>query len=742
MSSLVIVESPTKARTITRFLPKEYIVESSYGHIRDLPKAELGIDIENNFKPKYIIPTKAKKQVGILKREAKKSNNIILATDEDREGEAIAWHLAKTLDLNQKKANRIVFHEITRKAILDALKNPQKINPDLVDAQQARRVLDRLVGYKLSPFLWQKIRRGLSAGRVQSVAVKLIVDREKERQNFQVQEYWTIEVELQKKDGSEKFTAKLFKKDNKTIKKLDIKSKKDADQIINDLNKITYQIADITKKEIKKNPSPPFTTSTLQQQAAQKLGFSAKQTMMIAQKLYEGIPINGKPIGLITYMRTDSTNLAKGALNEAKEVIEQKFGSNYTLSEPRYYKKKSKGAQEAHEAIRPTSFTRIPNEIKNNLDPKQYKLYNLIWQKALACQMQQAILNSITVDINAGNYTFRAKGSTIKFDGFLKIYNQNGKLPIKETILPPLEKNEILKFIQLLSNQHFTEPPARYSEATLVKALEEQGIGRPSTYAPTLSTIQKRGYVEKDENKKFFPTEIGTLVNNLLVQHFPNIVDIKFTVNMEKNLDEIAQGEKQWQPTIKEFYNPFAKNLKKKEKEVKKFEQQTGKKCPKCNKPLVIKYGRFGKFQACSGFPDCKFAEPLEEQKKEKEKLEKKYSKEKCPKCNAPMIVKQGRFGSFLACSKYPECKTTKAIEKSTGVKCPKCGKGDIIEKKSKRGRTFYACNQYPDCKFALWQKPTGEKCPDCQSLLVFAAKGKVKCSKKECNFEKKVNPK
>ncbi|MDD3887475.1 MAG: type I DNA topoisomerase [Patescibacteria group bacterium] len=738
MPKLVIVESPTKARTITRFLPKkDYIIESSYGHIRDLPKAELGVDVENNFEPKYIIPTKAKKQVSILKKETKKADSVILATDEDREGEAIAWHLVKALDLDQDKADRIVFHEITEKAILNALKKPRKINLDLVDAQQARRILDRLVGYKLSPFLWKKIRRGLSAGRVQSVAVRLIVDKEREREKFKEQEYWQIEAELKKKNAKESFLARLIKKDETIFKKLDIKNKEQADKIVTDLNNAEYLVSDIIKKEIRKSPTPPFTTSTLQQEASKKLGYSAKQTMMLAQQLYEGINIDGKSTGLITYMRTDSVNLAEDALAEAKNVIEQKYSSEYSLSEPRRFKTKSKGAQEAHEAIRPTSFTRIPDEIQNSLDPKQYKLYRLIWQRALACQMQQATLDSVSVDIKAKNYTFRSNGSTVKFAGFLKVYAQDGKLPLKEVILPELTKNEILDFVKLLPGKHMTEPPARYSEATLIKALEEQGIGRPSTYAPTLSTIQLRNYVTKDENRKFYPTEVGILVDDLLVKHFPQIVDIKFTALMEESLDKIAEGEKKWQPTIKEFYDPFAKNLKTKETEVKKFEEETGKKCPKCGKPVVIKYGRFGKFQACSGFPECKFAEPIESEKKEKEELEKKYAGEKCEKCNSPMIIKQGRFGQFLACSKYPECKTTKPIEKTTGVKCPKCGKGDIIEKRSKRGKTFFACNQYPKCKNAYWSKPTGEKCPKCQSLLIYATDKKIKCSSKECDFTK-----
>ncbi|PKL72700.1 type I DNA topoisomerase [Candidatus Kuenenbacteria bacterium HGW-Kuenenbacteria-1] len=731
---LIIVESPTKAKTIEKFLGSSYKLESSFGHIRDLPKKEMGIEIENNFKPKYVIPDKAKKKVGELKMIVKKVDSIILATDEDREGEAIAWHLTQALNLKNKKVERIVFHEITKEAILNALKAPQKIDINLVDAQQGRRILDRLVGYELSPFLWKKVARGLSAGRVQSVAVRLIVDREREIEAFKSEEYWTVEARLQQKILNSKFEteflAMLIKKDKKTISKLEIKTKEEADKILKDLEEAKYKIIDIKKREIKKNPNAPFITSTLQQEANHKLGFSAKQTMMIAQQLYEGIGLGKEgSVGLITYMRTDSFNLAENFLEKTQNYIKENFGSEYALEQYRRFKIKSKLSQEAHEAIRPTEIIRSPEMVEAFLDKNQFKLYQLIWRRTLACQMKEAIFDSTSVDIEAKNYIFRASGSIIKFDGFLKIYPSK----TEENILPSLEINEILALNKLISNQHFTQPPGRYNEATLIKALEENGIGRPSTYAPTISTIVERNYIIK-ENKYLKPTDIGILVNDLLVEHFPKIVDIKFTAQMENNLDEVAQGKVKWQPIIKEFYDPFKKNLIQKEKEVSKkalTEKESDEKCDKCDKPMIIKVGRFGKFLACTGFPDCKNTKPLEKDLREME-----LSNEKCDKCGADMIIKHGRFGAFLSCSKYPECKNIKSIKKSTGVKCPQCNKGEIVEKKSKKGgRTFYACDQYPNCKFALWQKPVNQKCDKCGSLMVMAKDDEKRCSNKECKI-------
>ncbi|MEW6408031.1 MAG: type I DNA topoisomerase [Patescibacteria group bacterium] len=743
---LVIVESPTKAKTISRFLSKDFKVVSSYGHVRDLPKAEFGVDVDHNFEPKYVTPKNAKKRVSELKKEAKKTKEVILATDEDREGEAISWHLAFVLNLDKEKIKRIVFHEITKSAILEALRNPRKIDINLVNAQQARRILDRIVGYKLSPFLWKKIRYGLSAGRVQSPALRLICEREKEIEEFKPQEFWTIEAKLTKRIKNQElrikntFIAKLVKKDDKPLNKFAIKTKNEAKKILKDLENAQYKVIDIKKRKVSRIPPPPFITSTLQQEAAKKFGFSAKKTMMLAQQLYEGIEIEKESTGLITYMRTDSTNLAQAALLECKKVIEQKFGSKYTLAVPRIYKTKSRLAQEAHEAIRPTSLFRFPDQIKPYLTSDQSKLYDLIWKRTVACQIKEAELENTTYDIQAKNYLFRSTGSIIIFDGFTKVYTEtsdNGSSYFKETILPLLSKNEILELIKLIPSQHFTEPPARFSEATLIKALEEYGIGRPSTYAPIMSTILERGYVEKID-RRLKPTEIGNLVNSLLVTHFPQIVDFHFTAKMEDDLDKIAQAKIIWHNVLSEFYFPFEKLLSQKEKEVKKYEEKTTKKCPKCGKPIIIKFGRFGKFYSCSNFPECKYTEPLE--KSEKPKL----LKEKCPQCGASLLIKSGRFGKFVACSKYPECKFTKEL--SLGIKCPKCHpagdhsksdkKGEIVEKRTKTGRIFYSCTNYPKCDYAIWQKPTGKLCPICKNLLVYGKNGTIECLNKKCEYK------
>ncbi|MFA5994190.1 MAG: type I DNA topoisomerase [Parcubacteria group bacterium] len=734
---LVIVESPTKAKTISKFLGGKYTVKSSYGHIRDLPAKKMGIDIEHDFEPEYEIPTKNVDRVKELKKLAKASDGVILATDEDREGEAISWHLVAALGLKIEDTQRIAFHEITKKAIEEALANPRTIDYNLVDAQQARRVLDRLVGYELSPFLWKKIRRGLSAGRVQSVALRLIVDKEREIQNFQPEEYWAITAELKAVTAKAKaFEAKLSKENGKAIGKLGVKNKDQADKIAAFLEAALYQIDSITKKEVQKNPLAPYTTSTLQQDANNKLGYSSKQTMMLAQQLYEGISLGKEgSVGLITYMRTDSVNLSMESMLSAQKVIAKKFGTEYALENPRFYKTKAKGAQEAHEAIRPTFPEKDPESIKEFLDPKQYKVYKLIWQRMLASQMAPAVMNSVTVDIQASqeksqdNYTLRANGSTIKFDGYLKIYGE--KMPVTENLLPELSEKDLLKLVKLLHEQKFTQPPARFSEATLVKSMEELGIGRPSTYAPTISTIIDRKYVNKDENKRLFPEEIGFTVCDLLVEHFADVVDYKFTATMEENLDEIAEGKKEWVPVIKDFYVPFHKNLEKKTKEIKKedLQEKLDRQCPDCEGDLIMKFGRFGKFIACANYPSCKYTEKTDSEKK----VDEQHADEICEVCGAPMLVKRGRFGAFLGCSNYPECKGIKRIENKTGLKCPKCQLGDIVERKSKKGRVFFGCNTYPKCDFALWNKPTGDKCPKCGSLIVFAAKGKTSCSNKEC---------
>lgn len=592
--NLVIVESPTKAKTISKFLGPDYKIESSFGHIRDLPKSKIGVDVENNFEPVYEVPTKAKKKVTELKKLAKNAEVIYFATDEDREGEAISWHLAELFKLAPEKVKRIVFHEVTESALKEAIKNPRHIDLNLVDAQQARRILDRLVGYKLSPLLWKKVARGLSAGRVQSVAVRLIVDKEREIQAFKADEYWSVDS-IFKASGQE-FESKLHQIDGKIIDKLEINDKASADKILAGLKDASYQVASIEKKEMKKSPLPPFTTSTLQQTANNRLGYSAKQTMVLAQQLYEGINIGEKgTTGLITYMRTDSVNLATKFLDEAQNYIKQNFGADYTTG-VKIYKGKSKTAQEAHEAIRPTAVEHDPASIKEFLDDRQYKLYKLIWQRAVASQMSPAVTDTTRVDIAALNtpYIFRSTGSIVKFPGYLKVYPTGAK----ENLLPELKEKDSVELVKINTEQHFTQPPARYSEATLVKALEEYGIGRPSTYAPTISTIQDRGYVIK-EDKRLRPTDIAFLVNDLLVEHFPKVVDFQFTANMEDDLDKIAEGEKKWQPIIKEFWNPFIENLKDKEETLKKEALLHVKEIgidPKTKKPIFARIGRFGPF--------------------------------------------------------------------------------------------------------------------------------------------------
>ncbi|HBP00130.1 MAG: topoisomerase I protein [Candidatus Uhrbacteria bacterium GW2011_GWF2_41_16] len=735
---LVIVESPTKAKTIGKFLGRGYTVLSSFGHVRDLPKSALGVDVEHEFQPKYIVPREKLKQVKTLKEAAKKADKILFATDEDREGEAISWHLAEILQVPPEKLERITFHEITKRAIEHALENPRPLDQHLVDAQQARRVLDRLVGYELSPFLWRKIQKGLSAGRVQSVAVRLVVEREREREVFKPQEYWTIEALLSKNEKN--FPAKLHTKNGTRLEKLAIESKENADQILQSLNGATYRISNISQKTVRRSPPPPFSTSTLQQDANTKLGLTAKDTMRLAQKLYEGVEIPGEgSVALITYMRTDSVNLSDLFLQETTTFIRENFKDIFTLPEPRRYKTKSKGAQEAHEAIRPTDVRRHPDQLQNVLDRRLWRLYDLVWRRAVATQLPEAIFESTTVDIATNTpYAFRTAGSMIRFEGYLKVYAEKQK----ETLLPDLIVEDILTLVQLDSKEHVTEPPPRYSDATLVKTLEEYGIGRPSTYAPTIATIIDRGYVERDEQKKLFPGGIAKTVNDLLVEHFPNIVDYAFTANMEQKLDAVADGETPWVPVIRAFYEPFHQTLEEKEKTVARSrpdDVKTDISCDKCNSPMVIKHGRFGKFLACSNYPTCKNTKPLKDQG-EGAPPEVETTNEICPTCQAPMVIKHGRFGPFLSCSRYPECKTIKNIESKIGITCPVCKKGELVEKRTRQKRTFYGCNQYPACSFALWQKPTGETCPKCNSLIVFAAKGSVRCSSKECDFEKTTN--
>ena len=706
----------------------------------------MGIDIENNYEPQYIIPTKAKKNVSKLKKLAEQADEIILASDEDREGEAIAWHLVKALKISEKETKRIVFHEITKSAIEEALKNPRPIDLQMVDAQQARRVLDRLVGYELSPFLWKKVVKGLSAGRVQSVAVRLVVEREKERQAFKEEEYWTIEADLRsKKDEGMPVLSKLNKINDKTIAKMFIKTEKEANDIIDNLKNKKYQIKDISSKENLKNPPKPFTTSTLQQTANRWLGFSSKQTMMIAQQLYEGVDIKGEGhSGLITYMRTDSLNLSKTFVEEARNYINNKFSDKYLPATANIYKTKSKGAQEAHEAIRPSSATNDPDKLKSSLTPQQYKLYNLIWQRSLASQMNPAKTLSTTCDVTALDtpYEFRSTGQITTFKGYLEIYPEKSQ----QIEFPELEKDENLELEKLEDKQHFTQAPARYSDAGLVKELEKHGIGRPSTYAPTISTIITRNYVNRDDSKRLFPTDIAFVVIELLTNHFPQIVDFKFTANLEKDLDEISTGKKEWVPVVDNFYKEFHQNLEIKYNEINKQdimpEEESKEICDKCGSKMIIKTGRYGKFLACGNFPDCKNAKPLgkgglAKVDKELEKLKEEFKGEKCEKCKSEMTVKKGKYGYFRGCSNYPKCKNIKNIKQpdddTEDITCPKCEKGKIAKRFGKRG-PFYACDNYPDCKNIYSQKPVNKKCPECDNLLLDKGDS-LECSNKSCDY-------
>ncbi len=722
MKNLLIVESPAKAKTIEKYLGKDYKVLASFGHVRDLPKSKLGVDVDKNFEPSYLIPIKARKTVKALKEAIEKADVVYLATDYDREGEAIAWHVVQACGLDSKKSKikpenikRITFTEITPTALKQAVASPRGVDINLVDAQQARRVLDRLVGYKLSPFLWQKIMRGLSAGRVQSVALRMIVEREREIEKFQKEEYWSVEAQLSSAQKS--FKAMLNEIDGAKIDKMAITSEAEAQKILANLEKADYTVLSLTQKDRKRSPAPPFTTSTLQQDAGRKLGFSTKQTMRLAQTLYEQ--------GLITYMRTDSVQISKEAAQAAQQTLKNEFGAQYALTEPRFFKSKSKGAQEAHEAIRPTDPSSRPETA--NLEHQSERLYKLIWQRFLASQMPDAQTLETLAKISASNCIFNASGSEIKFDGFLKVYDIEDDDRSSQK-LPPLKVGEKLDLEKLEKIQHFTEPPARYSEGTLVKELEKMGIGRPSTYAPTISTIQERGYVEKIESR-LTPKEIGIRVNDILVEHFPEIVDYNFTANLEEEFDKIAEGEKAWQPVIKAFYDPFIKNLNEKNKSVAKenLDIETDEICPTCGEKLVIKTGRFGKFYACSKYPECKYTKPLVKDKAQEEMIE-KASGEKCEKCGKEMVVKEARFGPFLACSGYPECKFTKSLAVASPVPCPNCG-GKLLQKRTRKGKPFWGCDGYPKCKTAFWAEPTSEKCPVCQGLMTKTTKGELKCS-------------
>ncbi|MDZ4677139.1 MAG: type I DNA topoisomerase [Oligoflexia bacterium] len=744
--SLVIVESPAKAKTIEKYLGKEYQVLASVGHIRDLPPKKLGVDVKKKFKPTYEIIKGKDKVIEAIKNAAKKAEHIFLAPDPDREGEAIAWHIAEELKTDKKKISRILFNEITKKAVNEAIKKPLKINQDKVDSQQARRILDRLVGYQISPVLWDKVRRGLSAGRVQSVAVRIVVDREKEVLAFKPDEYWSIAANL---DAGEPFWAKLAKKGKDNI---EIHNKAEADKITAELKKETYKITDVDKSERKRNPLPPFITSKLQQEAARKLRFPAKKTMMVAQKLYEGIDVGSHgTTGLITYMRTDSTRIGDEALKEVRTYIKDTFGAKYLPSEPVVYKTK-KSAQDAHEAIRPTNLELTPKEVKEYLAPDQYKLYVLIWNRFIACQMVPAVFDQTSVEIKAGSYLLRASGSIMKFDGFTAVYEESKDEDApaddddKQLLPEDLKVGMSPKLKELKPEQHFTQPPPRFTDASLIKDLEEKGIGRPSTYAAIISTILDKEYVEKDQAGRFKPTDLGNIVTELLVENFKDILDVEFTASMEDQLDRIEEGERGWVETLTAFYAPFKATLdiaKEKMRNIKAQAIPTDIICPKDSALMVIKWGRNGQFLACTNYPDCKSTAEFEKNADgviEVRKVE--TTDEKCEKCSSPMAVKFGRFGKFLACTAYPECKTTKAI--STGVKCPKgCG-GDVTSRVSRRGRAFYGCSSYPKCDFVSWDKPLTRPCPTCKNPFLVSKYTKksgniIKCPIKECDYTEDV---
>lgn len=748
--SVVIVESPSKAKTISKYLGKDYIVRASMGHVRDLPVKKLGIDIDNDFKPEYVTIKGKGKFIDDIKKSAKTAKKIYLAPDPDREGEAIAWHIAEELNGNSDKIYRVLFNEITEAAIRRAMENPGRLDLKKVNAQQARRILDRIVGYMLSPLLWEKVRRGLSAGRVQSVAVRLICEREMAIAAFVTEEYWSITAKLEGKLPPP-FEAKLFKKGEEEI---DIGNGATASEVVKLLEGRSFVVKNIEKKEKKRNPVAPFITSRLQQEAAQKLRFSPKKTMLLAQQLYEGIEIGDEgPVGLITYMRTDSTRISMEAQEEVRDHIVEKYGSDYLPAKPPVYKTK-KTAQEGHEAIRPTSITRDPEKIKGYLGRDHYNLYKLIWNRFVASQMNPAIMDITRVDITAGEYLFKATGSIVRFPGFTAVYSEEresveqtrGSQEAEEedgSRLPQLEIGEELRPLNLEPKQHFTQPPPRFTEATLIKELEEKEIGRPSTYAAIVTTIQDRKYVEKVEGK-LKPTELGTIVNELLVAHFPNIIDVEFTARMEEELDEIEEGEKKWIEAVRDFYDPFQESLKKaglEMKNVKKEEVHTDISCDKCGKKMVIKWGRNGKFLACPGYPECKNTkEFVKKDTGEIEVVDKtEITNEVCDKCGKKMVIKRGRFGRFLACEGYPECQNTKTI--TTGIKCPEEGcNGELTEKRTKRGKIFYSCTNYPKCKFAIWEKPVPKTCPLCKAPFMIEKRSggeiNIQCRTEGCGHK------
>jgi len=750
--TLVVVESPAKAKTVERYLGKGYTVVASVGHLKDLPKNELGVDVAHDFQPQYV-PIKGKAKVLKEIRDlAKKSEQILLASDPDREGEAIAWHIKEEVERYNKTVQRILIHEITQRGVSQALANPLPLNQRLYESQQARRILDRLVGYQISPLLWDKVRRGLSAGRVQSVAVRLVVDREGEIQRFVPEEYWSVVAELATA-GRKRFKARLFRRQGKKVR---VGSQVAAAEIRQALAGAQWTVAEVEAKEQRKSPPPPFTTAKLQQEAARLLRFSAKRTMALAQGLYQGVELGSEgPVGLITYMRTDSTRLSEDALAMAREAIGQRYGGEYLPDKPRQFRTK-KGAQDAHEAIRPSSAERTPDSLEPFLERDQLKLYRLIYNRFLASQMAEAVYQKTQVGVQAGDLEFRAQGQVLVFAGYTRIYGETTEADDREgkdgdedrAELPRLTVGEALVLEQLHTDQSFTQPPPRFTEATIVKELEERGIGRPSTYAAIISNIQERGYVKKAEGR-FHPTELGTLVTDLLVKAFPEILDVEFTAQMETRLDQIEDGEADWLKILKDFNDPFASTLQQARDEmrdVKREEIPTAITCDKCGRIMMLRWGKNGSFLACSGYPECKGTKEYERDETGQIQVkEPEVTDEKCPRCGLPMLVKNGKFGRFLACSGYPGCKTTRPI--SLGVTCPQCGEGQLTEKRTRKGKVFFSCSRYPACEYALWDRPVPEPCPECgHPFLVHKAartRGSSKspegiaCPREGCGFSR-----
>ena len=738
---LVVVESPTKVKTIAKYLDGKYVVKASMGHVRDLPKSQLGVDPKKNFKPKYVVTPAKKKVLDDLVKAAEKTDRLYVATDPDREGEAIGWHLAQELPIDKKNVFRITFNEITPRAVRAAFDRPGRIDLKKVDAQQARRVLDRLVGYNLSPLLWKKIRRGLSAGRVQSVAVRLIVDREREIQAFVPVEYWTLHARLKAKLPPE-FSATLREVDGE---KATLSTGEATQALVDSLAGARFVVSSVTRGERRRNPAPPFITSTMQQDAGRKLGFSAKKTMTVAQQLYEGIEVGSEgAVGLITYMRTDSVRVAAEAQQEARQWATQRLGAAYVPETPPTYRSRG-GAQEAHEAIRPSDVTRDPKSLAPFLTKDQLALYRLIWERFMASQLMPAVYDTVAADIAAAHTVFRAQGQTLKFKGFTAVYVESREDEDTaadenaESAIPPLEEGEVLGLLGLEPKQHFTQPPPRFTEASLIKTLEELGIGRPSTYASILATIiNDRGYVHR-ERRTLSPTQLGIEVTDLLLPFFRDIMDVEFTAQMEGELDKVEEGELRWVDAVQDFYTPFQRDLKAAEKKMPELKGgvETGEPCPECGEPLKERWGRFGKFIACSAYPDCKYKKNLPGN----ERPEDEPTDEKCPACERPMVIKHGRFGKFIACSGYPECKTTKPV--TLGIGCPECQKGQIVERRSRKGRTFFGCSAYPDCKFVLWQRPVAEPCPKCAApfLTERVARGRrvQRCWREGCDFSREA---